>query len=254
MRRFALLLLAIQVTTPVFGQSLFRKDPDYSQFNTTYDGRFTFVRVRFRPLPGFSGGGGYWRGRDLKWDHDYPTAERNLTRILDEVTTIGPRTEESNILAVDDPELFSYPVAYLCEPGYWDLNEAEAASLRDYLLKGGFLIFDDFAGAHWFNFNDKMRQVLPGARLVELDVSHPIFDSFFTIESIDFDHPYYDVKSKFYGIFEDNDPQKRLMVIVNYNNDIGDYWEWSDAGFVPIALSNEAYKLGVNYIVYAMSH
>ena len=60
--------------------------------------------------------------------------------------------------------------------------------------------------------------------------------------------------SEFYGIFEDNDPSKRLMVIVNYNNDIGDFWEWSDAGFIPIELSNEAYKLGVNYLIYAMTH
>ena len=64
----------------------------------------------------------------------------------------------------------------------------------------------------------------------------------------------YNVIPEFFGIFEDNDPNKRLMVIANYNNDIGDYWEWSDAGFLPIDLSNEAYKLGVNYIVYAMTH
>lgn len=252
--RSILLLLALAAAIPVSAQSLFRKEPDYAQFNTPYDGRFTFVRVRFRPLPGFGGGGGYWRDRDLKWDHDYPTAERHLTRILDELTTLGPKTEESNILMVDDPEFFNYPVAYLCEPGFWDLNEAEAASLREYLLKGGFLIFDDFAGPHIFNFRERIRQVLPGAALVELDVSHPIFDSFFKIESLDHDHPYYGVKAKYYGIFEDNDPEKRLMMIINYNNDIGDYWEWSDAGFIPISLSNEAYKLGVNYIVYAMSH
>ena len=92
------------------------------------------------------------------------------------------------------------------------------------------------------------------ARLVRLDTSHPIFDSFFRITTLDYRHPYFGHPSEFYGIFEDNDPSKRLMVIVNYNNDIGDYWEWSDAGFVPIELSNEAYKLGVNYLMYALTH
>jgi hypothetical protein len=99
-----------------------------------------------------------------------------------------------------------------------------------------------------------MERLLPDHRLVELDVSHPVFDSFFHIESLEFDHPNFRARARFYGVFEDNDPDGRLMVIVNYNNDIGDYWEWSDTGFIPIELSNEAYKLGVNYIVYAMTH
>ena len=74
------------------------------------------------------------------------------------------------------------------------------------------------------------------------------------IESLDFDHPYYGVKAQFLGIFEDNDPSKRLLAIVNYNNDVSEYWEWSDQSFLPIPLSNEAYRLGVNYVVYGMTH
>ncbi len=221
----------------------------FSRFNTEYDGRFTFVRLRFTPLMDRFGG-----GRDLKWDHDYPTAERNFMRILDEVTTLSPYMDGGNILAMDDPELFKYPVAYLCEPGFWTMSDAEEHNLRTWLLKGGFLIFDDFAGWHWSNFEIQLRRLLPGAVLMPLDITHPIFDSFFHIESLDFDHPNYDVKAQFYGVFEDNDPDRRLMVIVNYNNDIGDYWEWSDSGYIPIEISNEAYKLGVNYVVYAMTH
>ena len=99
-----------------------------------------------------------------------------------------------------------------------------------------------------------MQKVLPNSRIVKLDTSHPIFDSFFRITTLDYQHPYFGQASEFHGIFEDNDPSKRLMVVVNYNNDIGDYWEWSDAGFVPIELSNEAYKLGVNYLMYALTH
>lgn len=228
-------------------------DVDFEALKTSYDGRFVFVRLRYNPLPGFSGGGGYFRG-DLKWDHDYPRAERHLMQILDELTAIEPYTSGSNILTVDDPELFKFPVAYLVEPGFWSVSETEAESLRNYLLKGGFLIVDDFYNRQWLNFAQRIREVLPEARLIELEATHPVFHSFFDIETLDHRHPYYGVKSIFYGIFEDNDPGKRLMVVVNFNNDIGESWEYSNTGFIPIELSNEAYKLGVNYIVYAMTH
>jgi hypothetical protein len=226
---------------------------DYKVYNVPYDGGFTFVSLRFTPS---GGGGGFRRGGGLWWDHDYPRAERNFAKILSEVSHVEPYLGGSNILSLDDPELYQYPVAYMSEPGHWSLTDGEALGLRDYLLKGGFVIFDDFAGYYdWSNFAEQMRRVLPDARLMPLDASHPIFDSFFHIESIDrFVHPNYNVIPEFFGVFEDNDPNKRLMIIANYNNDIGDYWEWSDAGFLPIDLSNEAYKLGVNYIVYAMTH
>ena len=218
--------------------------------NGPYDGRFVFVRVRFEPL----GGGEGWRGRDVKWDHDYPCGEQHFQRILHELTTISTHLDESDILTLDDPELMKYPVAYMAEPGFWTLSAKETEGLRTYLKKGGFIIFDDFAGQHWYNFAERMREVLPDAQLVPLDVHHPIFDSFFHIESLDFDHPYYRVKAQFLGIFEDNDPSKRLLAIVNYNNDVSEYWEWSDQSFLPIPLSNEAYRLGVNYVVYGMTH
>lgn len=219
--------------------------------NVPYDGRFTFARIRYEP----AGGGGFrFRGRDLKWDHDTPRAELHFTKILRELTTLRPYIEGGNILTLDDPELFKYPVAYLCEPGFWVPTDVEAKALRDYLAKGGFLIVDDFAADQWYNFESQMQRVLPGARLVQLDEKHPIFDSFFRIASLAYAHPYYRLPSQFFGIYQDNDPSKRLLAIVNYNNDIAEYWEWSDTGFLPLDLSNEAYKLGVNYIIYAMTH
>jgi hypothetical protein len=143
----------------------------------------------------------------------------------------------------------------MSEPGYWTMTESEVEAFRSYLLKGGFVIFDDFAGSHWFNFEEQLRRVLPEHQLVRLDASHPIFHSFYDIETLDtFYHPLQGIPSTFYGVFEDNDPSKRLMLIANYNNDIGDAWEWSDTGWLPIDLTNEAYKLGINYIVYAMTH
>jgi len=101
-----------------------------------------------------------------------------------------------------------------------------------------------------------MLRVLPGARFVDLEATHPIFHSFFEIDDLDIIPQYYDtdVKPVFRGVFEDNDPAKRLLVMINFNTDISEYWEFSDTDIKPINESNEAYKLGVNYIIYGMTH
>src|SRR5688572_23461012 len=181
--------------------------------NVAYDGRFTFARIKYQISPrGYTQEGLL----DTKWNHDYPRAEINFTRILQELTTLRPYTGGSNIFTLDDPELAKYPVAYMAEPGFWTMSDAEAAGLRAYLLKGGFIIFDDFVGpSHWMNFDQQMRRVLPEGRLVPLDASHPIFDAFYRIESLDFRSPYGFQRPLFYGIFEDNDPARRLLLVAN---------------------------------------
>ncbi|MFN8062545.1 MAG: DUF4159 domain-containing protein [Vicinamibacterales bacterium] len=217
--------------------------------NVPYDARFTFVRLRYTPsLNGF----GFYR--EVPWHHDYPRADSHFMKILDELTYLAPHLDGTNIHDLRDPELCNYPVAYMSEPGFWTPEEADVTAFRQYLLKGGFAIFDDFRGRDWENFAAQMRRVLPNAQFVPLDVSHPVFHSFFEINSLDFVSMYDRGTPIFYGVFEDNDPKKRLVLIANFNNDIGEYWEFSDTGYVPIDLSNEAYKLGVNYVIYAMTH
>ena len=96
-----------------------------------------------------------------------------------------------------------------------------------------------------------MDRLFPELDLVELDTSHPVFHSFFNIEDLDFNDPRLQwIQTRIYGVFEDNDPSKRLLMVVNYNMDIGDYWEWSDTGFYPINLTERGFKLGVNYVMY----
>ncbi len=230
-----------------------RRGPVELPPNVSYDGLFTFVRIRFDPSAGAMGGLGWYPG-DQRWDHDYPRGERHFTKILSELTTVSPRVDASNILTLDDPELFKFPVAYLCEPGSWQPNEKEAEGLRNYLKKGGFFIIDDFQGNDIFNLEAQLRRVLPESRMIPIPLQHPIFDSFYRIASFDqYVHPYSQAPTQFLGIFEDNDPTKRLMAAINYNGDISEYWEFSDTGAFPIDLSNDAYKLGVNYVVYALT-
>jgi hypothetical protein len=230
--------------------------------NIEYDGRFTFVRLNYETAPG-----GFWYGGWPAWAHGYPLAEQNLMRIVNEVSLLGPHMDEINTLTLDDPRLSRYPVAYVIEVDWWAMTDREAAALRAYLLKGGFLIVDDFKprrfrggfggdgyGSGWEAWEASMKRAMPDARFVDLDVSHPIFHSFFEIASLDVPQAYIAGKPIFRGLFEDNDPQKRLMMIVNYNTDVSQFWEWSGTGLRPIDETNEAYKLGVNYIVYGLMH
>lgn len=215
--------------------------------NVAYDGRFAYVRIKYElPMDGFR--------MDVKWAHDYPRGEQHFAKIMSELSTIRTWTTGSVILTLDDPLLTHYPVLFLTEPGFWRPSEAEVVAFRNYLTKGGFAIFDDFAGEHWMNFEEQMRKVMPKLRPIELKLDHPLFDSFYKIKTLDMEHPYYrGFKSVFYGFFEDNDPKKRLIAVANYNNDISEYWEFSDTGMFPMDASNEAYKIGVNYIIYALT-
>jgi hypothetical protein len=224
-----------------------RRDPVVERDRVPYDGRFMFARLRY----GGFGGGGF--RREPPWAHDYPRSDWHFMRIVEEITFIRTHRDESNVFALDDPELFNFPVSYMSEPGFWTTSDAEAAALRTYLQKGGFLIFDDFRGRDWDNLESQMRRVMPELRFIQLDASSLVFRSFFEIKSLDF-QAYYDQDPVFYGMFEDNDPNQRMIAVANYNNDLGEYWEFSDTGFVPVDLSNEAYKFGVNYVVYAMTH
>ena len=219
------------------------------QGNTPYDGRFTFVRLRY--------GGMFFGGRQgPPWSHDYPDGEVHFTKILEDISLLRVRTDGSNVLALDDPELFNYPIAYMAEPGFWGVTPTEASAFRSYLLKGGFAIFDDFRGEHWDNLQYQMRLVLPEARWIQLDGTAKVFHSFFEIDHPEALVPPYnqDLPPSYWGIFEDNDPNKRLIVIANVNNDLSEYWEYSDQGVYIVDLSNEAYKFGVNYVMYGLTH
>jgi Domain of unknown function (DUF4159) len=217
--------------------------------NIKYDGRFAFVRLRYGPPVAF-------QSQRVQWSHDYPAGERHFMKIMNEVSFLNPHMDESNVMALDDPELMRYPVAYMCEPGFWYMSDEEAAAFRNYLLKGGFVIFDDFAERRggWNNFAGQMARVLPEFRWFDLDLSSSVYHSFFEVKTLDVPQ-YYDFgPAIFRGIFEDNDPTKRLIAVANFNTDISEYWEFSDTGLKPIDESNEAYKLGVNYIIYGLTH
>lgn len=245
-----------------FRQSLgdpndFYTPPDF-RGNPPYDGRVTFARIKYR-------GYGRWSGREGPgWSHDYPDADVHLMKIMREITSMRPFTNFGQmiggaIVALDDPALFKYPVAYLSEPGGWFPNPTEALGLRNYLLKGGFMIVDDFNFDDWGPFEAGMQRALPELRPIQLKGDEPIFDSFFKVDMNRIRRGFGGggfgpQGGAFYGYFENNDPKKRLIVLACYGQDIGESWQWSGMGFVPVDVSNEAFKLGVNFFIYALTH
>jgi hypothetical protein len=260
-----ILLMAVAAAAQYGGP----RGPFHEYPTIPYDGQFTFVRLKYTHGPG-----GNWYGGWPAWGHGYPLAEQNLMRIMREVSYLNPHTDEINALTLDDPALFRYPLAYIIEVDWWAMTDREAAALQAFMTKGGFVIVDDFKprrrgrfggglggdlgggyGAGWDVFEAAMKRVRPDGRFVTLDASHPIFHAFFEIDRLDIiPQAYIAGQPEFYGLFEDNDPNKRLQMIVNYNTDVSQFWEWSGMGLRPIDETNEAYKLGVNYIVYGMTH
>jgi hypothetical protein len=221
--------------------------------NVAYDGRFVYARIKFDP-PDLSGGFG--RRFDPLWNHDYPRSDRTFPQILAELTTMKTRTDASNVFTFDDPRLHKFPVAYLCEVGGWVPNEAEALGMRSYLLKGGFVIVDDFRGANSLaNFDAQLQKVLPGARRLPLETAHPLFNAFYRIDELPGNDDAFGRggSAEFYGIFEDNDPTRRLLMVVHYNYDISELWEWSFEGRNPLP-TGDAFKLGINYVIYTYTH
>jgi hypothetical protein len=218
--------------------------------------KFTLARIRYSTADfgAFGSFGRRRRGWMPPWSHDYPTSEKNFSKILAEVSRIDTN-EDGHIVSFDSEEVFRYPIAYLCEVGYLDLNEDERHNMGEYLLRGGFLIVDDFRGERALeNFKEQLRLVFPDRALEELPRSHPIFTCFYDVSNLYLPPPPIYRQSEVPQYFGMSDDRGRLMMVVDYNNDISEYWEWTGDPFFPISDTNEAYKYGVNYVMYALTH
>lgn len=226
-------------------------------------GRFTFVRIRFdtSQYASYYGYNNTLGDGGPPWSHDYPVASRHLMKIMTELSKIDATLDINEpILTFDDPMLFKFPFAYLAEAGFMtNLSDKEIAGLREYLLRGGFLMVDDFRDPSQFaTLQYQVRRAFPEYQLKKLDVSHPVFNCFFSIKTLDVPPIYgggYVSRATLYPEFWGLEDEKgRLMMIANFNYDVSDFWQFSDNPFRPIEETNDAYKFGVNYIIYALTH
>ncbi|PYS04559.1 MAG: hypothetical protein DMG12_09810 [Acidobacteria bacterium] len=210
------------------------------------DNEFTYARIRYHMTDDAI------FVREVPWHHDYPFGDEAFPAFLKEVTRVHTQSSAYQIVDIDSPELFKYPFAYLCEPGYLDLNKKDAGNLREYLDRGGFVMVDDFRGSrHLENLVRQMKKVYPNRDIIPLDVSHPIFNSFYMIESLDMKPPYGNMPVQFLGLQDDHG---RLQMVIDYNNDLSEFWEWLDRGELPLHDAALSLKFGVNYVMYAMTH
>jgi len=210
---------------------------------------FEFVRIRWTDN-NRRFGYGFSTNAPL-WAHDYPYAEQNLYIALQAATSFKI-SEDHQVLTFADDEIFRYPIIYACEIGYLTLSELEVKNLREYLLRGGFLIVDDFRWPmEWRNWVREIRKVLPDSPLRQIPADHPIFHCFFDLnEDIHIRTPYLRVPPQYWGLFDENG---RLLVMINFNNDIGDGWELPNEPGSK-SFSTLSYKLGINYLIYSYTH
>jgi hypothetical protein len=211
-----------------------------------------------------SWGGGYGRRRLGSWATDYPKADIQFLWGLKRLTNIDAYDNENAVL-LTDPDLRRYPFLYMLEVGYMQLAPPEVEGLRDYLAAGGFLFIDDFWGTlEWENFEGEIHQVLPGSEIVELPADHPLFSTFYAIDEVlqvpnvgiayNPNRPTWErdgFTPHVRAIFDERD---RLIVLINWNTDLGDAWEWAEDPYYPLVYSNYAYQMAINAIIYAMSH
>ena len=215
---------------------------------------FHFVRMYYD-----SSGGRWGRG---SWLTDYPEAEYHFTMGVRRLSRVNIG-EQARMLEVTDDAIFDYPWLYAVEVGSWYLNDHEAARLREYLLRGGFLMTDDFHGSRqWEGFMESMRRVFPDRPIVEIadtdEVLHVLYDVDERIQIPGISPLRYGVTYEqdgvtphWRGIYDDDG---RLMVAINFNMDLGDAWEHADDPRYPEAYTGLAYRFAVNYVVYAMTH
>jgi hypothetical protein len=212
---------------------------------------FIFARVQFNMDPGW-----ILETREAPWHHDYPYSEDLFLTMVKEVTGIYTSNESYEVVQLDSEDIFKYPFLYVSEPGFMRLTPKETTNLQKYLSRGGFMMFDDFRGADLTNLRRQMKKVFPERDMFKLDISHPIFHSFYDIDSLVMDPPYWDPVRftggpEFWGMSDD---KGRLIMIGNQNNDFGEFWEWVDKAEKEFQPAAKSVRLGINYLIYAMTH
>ena len=236
-------------------------EPDGRIERRTAPGEFEFVRLAYRPNRYGRMRGGGWRGGEV-WQTDWPEAEHHFLNGVRRLTRIdaAPRGQ---ILRPSDDDIFDYPWIYAVEVGYWTLSDQEAAKMRDYLLRGGFLMVDDFHGTfEWAAFVASMERVFPDRPIVDIpegdSAFHVVYDLDHRIQIPSYQYAFSGrtwekdgYTPHWRGIYDDSG---RLMVAINHNMDIGDAWEHADFPDYPENMTALAYRFGINYLVYAMTH
>jgi hypothetical protein len=251
-RRLLLISIGLWVSTLLFV-------PKSSTDGSRNEPEFVYARIRYHmTLDGL-------RMRELPWHHDYPYSDEMFPSVLAEVTNIKSNSSASNIVDIDSTEIFKYPFAYLSEPGFINLNPKDAINLREWLDRGGFLLVDDFRTSDYSNYTGgfeddighfrlEMKKMYPDQEFVRLDLSDSIFNTFYKIDSLEMRAPYIFPGQRPVEFLGLRDRKGNLMMVLNNNNDISEFWEWLDRGEMSMRDATTSFHFGINYVLYAMTH
>jgi Domain of unknown function (DUF4159) len=266
-RSLALIALVLAVAGGAWGQrSRSSSQATYGEPGSEQPGEFHFVRMIYTDAPGQRRGSSGW------WMQDYPDAEDHFNEGVARLTRVD--IGESVTVQLTDEHLFEYPWLYATQVGYWELSNAELVQLREYLLRGGFLMTDDFFGtSEWNVFADTMRRLFPDRQLREIPTDDAMLHVVYNIDEVTqipglrhlacggFGGGFSSRGSgtlagqlpapEWHGIYDD---EGRLMVAVNYNQDVGDAWEEADDPCYPEPMTTLAYRIAINYVMYTMTH
>lgn len=251
--------------------------PDYQEATEWVQARLMYPQhpnARFGPrgnrYGSFGGFGRFsgpldWREGGTSWSQDYPRADRHFAQAVRRLTRVHARSVEQPVNPDDTDDIYNWPWMVAGEMGDWKLTDSQAKTVREYLLRGGFLYLDDFWGPEeWDRFDETMKVIFPDRPIVDIDDKDAIF------------HTVYDLDQKYQilgqwalnrngymgqraagtiarwrGIYDD---KGRLMVTMTFNSDVGDSWEWADSPAYPEKFSALGIRLGVNYVIYSMTH
>ncbi len=227
---------------------------------------FVLGRLMYPPAGGDRSGGGDWKAGNSSWTIDYPLGDRKFARLLRRLTTIDARSVEQPVDLDDGDDVFDWPFLVASNVGSWDLTEAQAAKLRDYLMRGGFLLCDSFFGTReWQGFEATLRKVFPDRPIQELADNDPIFSPFYDLTKRRQVRNMRSIRRNGLngGYRADGatphwrailDEEGRVMVMITFNNDLGDSWQYADDPQYPQEDSNLGIRLAVNFALYDLTH
>ena len=272
---FRAFLIGGLVIGAIYARLPFREYPgvEYERFPLPRDylepTEWAFARLMYPPVSPYYGGFqffGDWRLGGSNWTMDYPRSDRHFAAAIRRLTRLHARSVEQPVNLDDGDDVDHWPFLMAGLAGYWELTDSQVATLREYLLRGGFLFCDSFFGSDsWAGFTAGMRRVFPDRQIVDLPDDHPVF------------HIVYDLKQmsrqqipnmnslaaggggwlgdgsvpRWRGIFND---EGRLMVLIAFNNDVADSWQWADNPNYPADRATLGLQIGVNVAVYSMTH
>ena len=193
-----------------------------------------------------------WFGH-LGWSHNYPSSDRNLNEFIASATGIDVDVLSFRIVDLGSDEVFDYPFAYVSEPGEMQLTPQELANLREFVDRGGFILMDDFDGARQLeNMRSQVLQAFPGQSFTAMAETHALFDVHFSLRNLDRMSPYVPGGHITYYGLEDSDG--RLAIAAGHNNDLANFWDWYDEARMPLEPAADAFRLGVNAVIWSMTH